>query len=290
MRELLSSNAALGYVDYDAVDDTFSLSHEQAALFSHEGEPTCMQGFFQAVVSQYEAHETAVDVFKSGRGRPWGEHSYCCFCGVDRFFRPGYAANLVQNWIPALDGVEEKLKRGGKIADIGCGLGSSTILLAQSYPDATVYGFDYHEPSIEEARAKAKAEGLTNVEFQVVAAKEYPGANYDFVCIFDALHDLGDPVGAATHIRKSLKPDGIFMIVEPIAADSLADNLNVLSAIFYGFSTTICLPTSKSQNVGLALGAQAGEKRLTEVLNEAGFDHVRRATETPTNMILEARA
>ena len=289
LREWLSSNAALGYIDYDAGNDTFTLTPEQAALFAHEGEPTCMQGFFQAIVSQYEAHETAVDVFKTGRGRPWSEHTNCCFCGTDRFFRPGYASNLVQSWIPALDGVEDKLKAGGKIADIGCGLGSSSILMAQSYPDSTVYGFDFHEPSIEEARSKAKAAGLTNIEFHTVAAKDYPGDDYDLVCIFDALHDMGDPVGAATHIKESLKPDGKFMVVEPMAADSLGDNLNVLSAIFYGFSTTICVPTSKSQEVGLALGAQAGEKRLTGVLKEAGFGNVRRATETPTNMVLEAR-
>jgi 2-polyprenyl-3-methyl-5-hydroxy-6-metoxy-1,4-benzoquinol methylase len=290
LREWLSSNAALGYVDYNPDKDTFSLSPEQAAIFAHEGEPTCMQGFFQAVVSQYEAHETAVDVFKTGRGRPWSEHSQCCFCGTDRFFRPGYAANLVQNWIPALDGVDAKLKAGGKIADIGCGHGSSTVLLAQSYPKATVHGFDFHAPSIEEAKAKAKAAGVTNVEFHTVAAKDFPGGDFDLACIFDALHDMGDPVGAASHIKQSLKPDGTFMVVEPLAGDSLGENLNVLAAIFYGFSTTICVPTSKSQEVGLALGAQAGEKRLTQVLNEAGFGQVRRATETPTNMVLEARA
>jgi 2-polyprenyl-3-methyl-5-hydroxy-6-metoxy-1,4-benzoquinol methylase len=290
LREWLSSNAALGYVDYNPDKDTFSLSPEQAAIFAHEGEPTCMQGFFQAVVSQYEAHETAVDVFKTGKGRAWSEHTPCCFCGTDRFFRPGYAANLVQSWIPALDGVEAKLKAGGKIADIGCGHGSSTVLLAQSYPNATVHGFDFHAPSIEEAKAKAKAAGVANVEFHTVAAKDFPGVDFDLACIFDALHDMGDPVGAATHIKQSLKPDGTFMVVEPLAGDSLGENLNVLSAIFYGFSTTICVPTSKSQEVGLALGAQAGEKRLTQVLNEAGFGNVRRATETPTNMVLEARA
>jgi 2-polyprenyl-3-methyl-5-hydroxy-6-metoxy-1,4-benzoquinol methylase len=290
LREWLSSNAALGYVDYNPDKDTFSLSPEQAAIFAHEGEPTCMQGFFQAVVSQYEAHETAVDVFKTGRGRAWSEHSPCCFCGTDRFFRPGYAANLVQSWIPALDGVEAKLKAGGKIADIGCGHGSSTVLLAQSYPNATVHGFDFHAPSIEEAKAKAKVAGVTNVEFHTVAAKDFPGDGFDLACIFDALHDMGDPVGAAAHIKQSLKPDGTFMVVEPLAGDSLGENLNVLSAIFYGFSTTICVPTSKSQEVGLALGAQAGERRLTQVLNEAGFGNVCRATETPTNMVLEARA
>lgn len=290
LREWLSSNAASGYVEYDASKDTFSLSPEQAALFSHEGEPTCMQGFFQSIVGQYASYETAVDVFKTGKARPWSDHLPCCFCGTDRFFRPGYAANLVENWIPALDGVDAKLKAGAKIADVGCGHGSSTILMAESYPNSTVYGFDFHGPSIEEAKAKAKIAGVKNVEFHVTSAKEYPGDDFDFACIFDALHDMGDPVGAASHIKKSLKPDGTFMIVEPIAADSLGENLNLLAAIFYGFSTTICVPTSKAQEVGLALGAQAGQKRLTEVLNEAGFGKVSRATETPTNMVLEARA
>lgn len=290
LREWLSSNAAAGYVEYDATNDTFSLSPEQAALFAHEGEPTCMQGFFQAVVAQYEAHETAVDVFKTGRARPWSEHSACCFCGTDRFFRPGYAANLIQNWIPALDGVEAKLKAGAKIADIGCGLGSSTILMAQTYPNSTVHGFDFHGPSIEKAKEKAAEAGLKNIEFHEVAAKDFAGNGYDFACIFDALHDMGDPVGAAAHIRKSLKEDGTFMVVEPIAADNLGDNLNLLSSIFYGFSTTICVPTSKAQEVGLMLGAQAGEKRIADVLKKGGFSRVHRATETPTNMVLEARA
>ncbi len=289
LREWLSSNAAAGYVDYDSENDRFSLSPEQAALFSHEGEPTCMQGFFQAVVAQYEAHETAVDVFKTGRARPWSEHTACCFCGTDRFFRPGYAANLVQNWIPALDGVEDKLKAGAKIADIGCGLGSSSILMAQTYPKSTVHGFDFHGPSIEKAKAKAAEAGIGNIEFHEVAAKDFIGKDYDFACIFDALHDMGDPVGATAHIKKSLKKDGTFMVVEPAAADNLGDNLNLLSSIFYGFSTTICVPTSKAQEVGLMLGAQAGEKRITDVLKKGGFTRVRRATETPTNMVLEAQ-
>ncbi|MCZ6828077.1 MAG: class I SAM-dependent methyltransferase, partial [Gammaproteobacteria bacterium] len=183
LREWLSANAAFGYVDYDAAQDTFSLNPEQAALFAHEGEPTCMQGFFQAVVSQYGTHETAVDVFKTGRGRPWGEHSACCFCGTDRFFRPGYAANLVDHWIPALSGVEAALKSGGKIGDIGCGYGSSSILMAESYPNSSVHGFDFHPPSVEVAGAKAEAASLSNVEFQVGSANEFPGENYDLICI-----------------------------------------------------------------------------------------------------------
>jgi len=288
--EWLSANAASGYITYDEGNETFSLSPEQAAIFAHDGEPTCMQGFFQAVVSQYETHETATEVFKTGRGRPWSEHSACCFCGTDRFFRPGYAANLVEQWIPSLQGVEEKLKAGANVADIACGHGSSTILLAESFPNSKIYGFDFHEPSIEEARKKAAAAGVSNIEFQVCTAKDVPAKDFDFACIFDALHDMGDPVGAASRIREVLKPDGTFMLVEPIAGDSLAENLNPLSGIFYGFSTIICVPTSKAQEKGLGLGAQAGQARLTGVLNEAGFSQVARATETPTNMVLEARA
>jgi hypothetical protein len=247
LREWLSANAVFGYVDYDAGKDTFSLSPEQAAIFAHDGEVTCLQGFFEAIVGQYGTFETAVETFKSGEGRPWSEHLPCSFCATDRFFRPGYIANLVESWIPALSGIDEKLKVGGKVADIGCGHGSSTLLLAQSYPDSKVYGFDFHPPSIEEAKAKAKEAGVKNVEFQVVSAKEFPGKDYDLVCIFDALHDMGDPVGAAAHIQKSLSPDGSFMLVEPLAGDSLEENMNLLSGIFYGFSTTICVPTSKAQ-------------------------------------------
>lgn len=290
LREWLSSNAANGYVTYNAANETFSLTPEQAALLAHEGEPTCMQGFFESIVAQFGKYETAVDVFKTGRARAWDEHLPCCFCGTDRFFRPGYQANLVSDWIPSLDGVEAKLDAGGKVADVGCGHGSSTILLAQRFPNSTIHGIDFHAPSIEEAKAKAKKAGVANVEFHVTSAKEFPGNDYDFACIFDALHDMGDPVGAASHIKDALKPGGTFMVVEPQAGDSLEDNMHPLGAIFYGFSTTICVPTSKAQEVGLALGAQAGERRLTDVLTQAGFANVRRATETPTNMVLEARA
>jgi 2-polyprenyl-3-methyl-5-hydroxy-6-metoxy-1,4-benzoquinol methylase len=200
-----------------------------------------------------------------------------------------YAANLVESWIPALNGVREKLVNGAKVADIGCGHGSSSIIMAQAFPNSTFHGFDFHEPSIEHARERARSAGVArNTIFEVVTAKEYPGANYDLVCIFDALHDMGDPVGAATHVRESLAPDGTFMLVEPAAGDSLQENLHPLGQIFYAFSTLVCVPASKAQEVGLALGAQAGEKRLTEVLSEAGFTTVRRATETPTNIVLEA--
>lgn len=290
MHQWLGSVSAAGYVNFHPEDETFSISPEQALIFSREGQPACMQGFIQAVVSQYESHDKAVKTFKSGQGRPWSDQSECCFCGTDRFFRPGYAASLTSEWIPALSGVEDKLKSGAKIADIGCGHGSSAILMAEAYPNSTVYGFDFHEPSIEEARRKAKAAGVENVRFEVASAQDYPGDDFDFACIFDALHDMGDPVGAAEHIRETLKDDGTFMLVEPMAGDSMAENMHPLGQIFYAFSTTVCTPASLAQDVGLGLGAQAGQKRLTEVLNEAGFGNVRRASETPTNMVLEVTA
>lgn len=290
VREWLGANTALGYVSYDPKTERYALSPEQTVVFASEGHPFCMQGFFQAVLSQMEAHEKALRTFKSGEGRPWGDQTACCFCGTDRFFRPGYAANLLSAWIPALDGVEAKLAAGADVADVGCGHGSSTVLMAKAFPNSTFHGFDFHAPSVEAARAKAKAEGLTNVSFEVCAAKDMPGDAYDFVCIFDALHDMGDPVGAAARIRHALKPEGTFMLVEPLAGDSVADNLHPLGAIFYSFSTTVCTPNSLSQEVALGLGAQAGQKRLTEVLNQAGFTKVRRAAETMSNMVLEARA
>ncbi|MFL0355960.1 methyltransferase domain-containing protein [Erythrobacter sp. GH1-10] len=290
LHEWLGSVSAAGYVTFDPASETFSLSEEQALVFGREGQPACMQGFIMAVVSQYEENDKAVDIFKSGKGRPWGDHSQCLFCGTDRFFRPGYMANLVDNWIPALAGVEDKLKSGAKVVDVGCGQGSSTILMAEAYPQSNFVGIDYHAPSIEEARRKAHAVGLENVEFAVATAQDYPGDGFDFACIFDALHDMGDPVGAARHVRESLKDDGTFMLVEPMAGDSMAENMNPLGQIFYAFSTTVCTPNSLSQDVGLGLGAQAGQERLTEVLQEAGFSSVERAAETPTNMVLEVTA
>lgn len=287
LHEWLGSVSAAGYVTFDPESETFSLSEEQALIFGREGQPACMQGFIQAVVSQFEGHEKAVDTFRSGRGRPWSDQSQCCFCGTDRFFRPGYAASLVSEWIPALDGVTEKLAAGARVADIGCGHGSSTVLMAQAYPNSQFHGFDFHEPSIAEARAKAAAAGVANVRFEVASAQDFPGEGYDFACIFDALHDMGDPVGAARHIRSTLGPGGTFMLVEPIAGDSMAENMHPIGQIFYAFSTTVCTPASLAQDVGLGLGAQAGQKRLTEVLREAGFTRVRRAAETPTNMVLE---
>lgn len=288
LREWLGSVSAAGYVDFDAENETFELPPEKALIFTREGQPACMQGFIQAVVAQFEMHEKAVDVFKTGKGRPWSDHSQCLFCGTDRFFRPGYAANLVSTWLPALDGVTDKLEAGAKVADIGCGYGSSTVLMAREYPNSTFVGIDFHEPSIIEARKQAQEAGLTNVSFEVATAQDFPGDGFDFACIFDALHDMGDPVGAARHIREAMKPDGTFMVVEPMAGDTMAENMHPMGQIFYGFSCMGCVPASLAQDVGLGLGAQAGQKRLAAVLNEAGFSHVRRATETPTNMVLEA--
>ena len=287
LHEWLGSVAAAGYIGFDPAGETFELAPEQALVFAREGQPACMQGFFQLLVSQFEAHDKATETFKSGEGRPWGDHTQCLFCGTDRFFRPGYQANLIDAWIPALAGVEDKLRAGAKVADIGCGHGSSTVLMAQAYPKSTIHGIDFHAPSIEEARKKAAEAGVTNVSFEVARAQDFAGRGYDFACIFDALHDMGDPVGAARHIRETLAPGGTFMLVEPMAGDTMAENMHALGQIFYAASCIICTPNSLSQEVGLGLGAQAGEKRLAEVCREAGFTSVRRAAETPTNMVLE---
>ena len=249
-----------------------------------------MQGFFQSVIAQFETYEKAVETFRIGAGRPWSDHSACTFCGTDRFFRPGYEANLLDSWIPSLSGVEDKLRAGARVADIGCGYGSSTILMAQAFPDSQFYGFDLHEPSIIAAKKAAAEAGVSNVEFHVAEAKEIGHGDFDFACIFDALHDMGDPVGAAAHVCRSLKPDGTFMVVEPLAGDRVAENMHPLGACYYAFSTVLCTPTSLSQDVGLGLGTQAGQKRLSQVLDEAGFSYTRRASETPFNIILEARA
>lgn len=288
--EWLSAQAAAGYVNYDEIDGTFSIDAVQATVLAQEGHPACMQGLVQQIVAQFTTHERALEVFRSGEGRGWEDHHACCFCGTDRFFRPGYAANLVESWLPALDGVLDKLLAGATVADVGCGHGSSTALMARAFPASRFHGFDFHSPSIEAAREAAAAAGVeANTRFETVAASELPAEGFDLVCMFDALHDMGDPVGAARRIRECLAPDGTFMLVEPMAGDRLADNLHILGQVFYSASTLICTPASRAQEVGLALGAQAGERRLTEVLREAGFSRIRRATETETNMVLEAR-
>lgn len=290
LREWLCAQAAAGYIVYHEAEEKFSLTPEQAIVLAEEGHPACMQGFMQQAVAQATTHDKAVDIFRSGAGRDWGDHHACCFCGTDRFFRPGYNANLVSAWLPSLEGVVEKLERGAKVADVGCGHGSSTILMAQAFLDSTFIGYDYHLPSIRMATEKASAAGVdANASFIQRPAKQIEEKDFDLICMFDALHDMGDPVGAARHLRECLAPDGTLMLVEPLAGDRIADNMHLLGQLFYSASTLICTPASRAQEVGLALGAQAGEKRLTEVLKEAGFRHIRRATETDTNMVLEAR-
>lgn len=289
LREWLGSVAAAGYVDFDPAKETFELPAESALIFGREGQVMCMQGFIQALVAQYEMHEKAVETFRSGKGRPWSDHSQCLFCGTDRFFRPGYEANLVASWLPALEGVVPRLEAGARVVDVGCGFGSSTIIMARAFPGSTFVGIDFHAPSIETARQRAAEAQVGNVSFHVATAKDFAGEGFDLACIFDALHDMGDPVGAARHIREALKPEGTLMVVEPMAGDTMAQNMHPMGQIFYGFSCMGCVPVSLSQDVGLGLGAQAGQQRLAQVLHEAGFPHVRRATQTPTNMVLEAR-
>ncbi|MGZ3279491.1 MAG: class I SAM-dependent methyltransferase, partial [Caulobacteraceae bacterium] len=290
IREWLAAQAAAEYITYDAVSGKFSLSPEQAMVFADEDSPVFMAGGFELLSAVFKDEPKVMKAFQSGLGLGWHEHDVCLFRATERFFRPGYNANLVSNWIPALDGVEAKLKAGAKVADVGCGHGASTVLMAQAYPASEFHGFDYHAPSIERAGRAAEEGGVSGrASFQVASAQDYPGEGYDLVCIFDALHDMGDPVGAAAHIRKSLKPDGTWLLVEPFAHDNLADNLNPIGRMFYGASTMVCTPASQSQDVGLALGAQAGEARLRKVAEDAGFTRFRRATETPFNLVFEVR-
>jgi len=289
LREWLSSQAASGYVMYDAASETFSMSEEQAFALATEGSPAFIPGAFQIAVAQFKAIPKMTQALRTGLGLGWHEHDACLFAGTERFFRPGYAANLVSSWIPALNGIEKRLQAGATVADVGCGHGASTLIMAEAYPKSTFIGFDYHEPSISHARAAAKKAGVADrVSFEVASAKSYPGEAYDLVTMFDCLHDMGDPAGAAAHVRKSLRKDGVWMIVEPFAHDRLEDNLNPVGRIFYSASTFICTPASRSQEVGRCLGAQAGEKRLRAVAGEGGFSGFRRAAETPFNMIFEA--
>jgi 2-polyprenyl-3-methyl-5-hydroxy-6-metoxy-1,4-benzoquinol methylase len=290
IREWLSSQAAGGYVTYDPGSGKFHLSEEQAFALADENSPAFLPGAFQVALASVKAEDQIAERFKTGKGMGWHEHHPELFVGTERFFRPGYAANLIAAWIPALQGVEAKLKKGARVADVGCGLGASTILMATSFPKSEFVGFDYHDKSIETAKKRAKDAGVGDrIKFKVAKAKDYPGKDYDFVTFFDCLHDMGDPAGASKHVRSSLKKDGTWMIVEPFAGDKLEDNLNPIGRAFYGASTLLCTPASLSQEVGLALGAQAGEKRLREVVTSGGFKHFRRATQTPFNLIFEAR-
>jgi 2-polyprenyl-3-methyl-5-hydroxy-6-metoxy-1,4-benzoquinol methylase len=289
IREWLSAQAAAGYVQYDSADDRFYLDPEQALVFAEENSPAFMAGAFEVMAALWIDEPKVSEAFRTGKGVGWHDHSACLFRGTERFFRPGYNANLIGSWLPALDGVVEKLERGVQVADVGCGHGASTLLMARAYPRSHFTGFDYHAPSIERARKAAEENGVSgNTKFEVASAKSYPG-KYDLVAFFDCLHDMGDPVGASTHARQSLAPDGTWMIVEPFAHDQLSGNLNPVGRVYYAASTLICTPASLSQEVGLGLGAQAGETRLRQVVTAGGFTRFRRAAETPFNMVLEAR-
>ena len=290
LREWLSAQAASGYVQYDAATQRFSLSEEQSFALAQEGSPAFIPGAFQIAVAQFKAIPKMMQAMRTGLGLGWHEHDAALFHGTERFFRPGYAANLVSSWLPALEGVEARLKAGARVADVGCGHGASTIIMAEAHPSSTFVGFDYHEPSIQHARKAARDAGLGDrVSFEVARAQDFPGTDYDLVAMFDCLHDMGNPAGAAAHVRTSLKPDGTWLIVEPFANDRLEDNLNPVGRIFYSASTFICTPASRSQEVGACLGAQAGEQRLREVVTQGGFKRFRRAAQTPFNLVLEAR-
>ncbi|MGA2882299.1 MAG: class I SAM-dependent methyltransferase [Bryobacteraceae bacterium] len=290
VREWLNANAASGYVSYDAAAGTYLLPPEQAFALAVDNSPAYLPGAFQIISACFHDAGKIEHAFQTGQGVGWHEHHHDLYHGTERFFRPNYIANLITNWIPALDGVEAKLKQGAKIADIGCGLGSSTILMAQAYPNSKLHGFDYHEQSIELARATAAREGIGDrITFEVASAKAFPGKDYDFVAFFDCLHDMGDPAGVARYVRSALKPDGTWMIVEPFAEDATEANHNPVGRLFYSASTMLCVPASLAQEVGTALGAQAGERRLREVVTSAGFTQFRRATQTPFNLVFEAK-
>lgn len=289
VREWLAAEAAGGYVSYDAATGRFFLTDEQAECLTNEESPACVLGGFQAMIAAVRTSPKILEGFRTGRGVGWHEHEPDLFHGTERFFRPGYNANLASSWLPALEGATAKLERGATVADVGCGHGASTIIMAKSYPKSKFHGFDYHKPSIDAATERAKQAGVADrVTFSVASAKDYPGT-YDLVAFFDCLHDMGDPIGAAAHVRESLKPDGTWMLVEPFANDRVEDNLNPIGRIFYSASTLVCCPASLAQEGAAALGAQAGEARMREVMKKAGFTRFRRATQTPFNLIYEIR-
>jgi len=291
VREWLAAQAAGGFVTYDAASGKYTLPPEQALALADETSPVFLPGFFEVVAACVKDEPKITEAFRSGKGVGWHEHDHGLFAGTERFFRPNYRAHLISEWIPALGDTEAKLKTGAKVADVGCGLGTSTILMGQAYPKSTFVGFDYHDGSIKMAReAAAKAGVGDRVKFEIAKAKDYPGKGFELVAFFDCLHDMGDPEGAAKHVKESMTPDGAWMIVEPFAHDKLEDNLNPIGRVYYAASTMLCTPASLSQEVGLALGAQAGEGRLSKILKAAGFSRVRRAAETPFNIVLEARA
>jgi SAM-dependent methyltransferase len=290
VREWLASQAAGGYVTYDEKSGKFSLTAEQAFTLATEDSPAYLPGAFELALGSLAAVPQITESFRTGAGMGWHEHVDDVFHGCEKFFRPGYAANLVSSWIPAMSDVKKKLEAGARVADVGCGKGASTLLMAKAFPNSRFFGFDYHNKSIEAARESAQRNGVADrVTFEVSSAKTFPGEDYDLVAVFDCLHDMGDPAGAAAHVRQSLARDGTWMIVEPFANDQLKDNLNPVGRVYYSFSTLLCTPCSRSQEVGLCLGAQAGEARIRQVVDSAGFSHFRRAAETPFNIVYEAR-
>ena len=290
VREWLNAQAAGGYVEYDPVDGGYTLPPEQAVALTDDQSPAYLPGFFQLALGTVIDSPRITEAARSGEGVGWHEHNHDVFEGCERFFRPGYNAALVPEWLPALDGVIAKLEAGVKVADIGCGHGSSTILMAQAFPNSTFVGSDYHEGSIDTARQRAHEAGVADrVQFETAAAGTDHGDGYELVTMFDCLHDMGDPVGAARQVHRMLAPDGTWLIVEPMAGDRVEENFNPVGRAFYGFSTFLCTPASLSQDVGLALGAQAGEARIGDVIAAGGFTRFRRAAETPFNLVFEAR-
>ncbi|HEY1297702.1 MAG TPA: class I SAM-dependent methyltransferase [Chloroflexota bacterium] len=290
VREWLNAQAAGGYIDFDPLTNRYCLSPEQALMLADESSPFFLVGGFETAVAAVGVQPRLVDAFRTGEGIGWHEHGDGLFGGVERFFRSGYSQHLVSEWIPALTGIEDRLLEGARVADVGCGHGAATTLLAQAYPRSTFVGFDYHAASIQTARARAEAAGVADrVRFEVAAAAEYPGSEFDLVAMFDCLHDLGDPLGAANHVRSTLAANGTWLIVEPNASDRVEENLHPIGRAFYGGSTFMCTPNALSQDVGLALGAQAGEARIREIARGAGFSSFRRAAQTPFNLIFEAK-
>ena len=289
-REWLNAQAAGSYLEYDPATGTYTLPPEYAIALTDETSPAFLPGFFQIAYGTVRDADQVFAAARSGNGLGWHEHNTDVHSGCERFFRPGYNAYLVSTWLPALEGVTDKLERGAKVADIGCGHGASTVLMAQAYPQSTFVGSDYHEPSIETARRRAAEAGVEDrVTFEVASATAFSGQGYDLVTTFDALHDMGDPIGAASHVRQCLAADGTWMVVEPAAGDRPEQNFNPVGRAYYGFSTLLCTPASLSQDVGLALGTQAGPSRINDVTTSAGFSRFRIATQTPLNNVLEVR-
>lgn len=289
VREWAMAQAASGFVDYDPATTAFSLSPEQAMVFGVKDSPVYLAGAFDLAAAMIEGEAKVEAAFRDGSGVAWGDSAGCLFCSVGAFFRPTYVNSIVQEWIPSLNGVEAKLKAGAKVADIGCGVGFSTLLMAKAYPNSRFVGYDFHEESVIDARRHAKEHGLSDsVRFEIAAAKDIDERDFDLITVFDCLHDMGDPRGCATHMHKILKDDGTWMIVEPMAGDHPEDNLNPVGRLYYNASTMICVPTSLAQEVGEGLGAQAGEQQVADVVKSGGFSKVRRAAEGPFNMILEA--